>query len=125
MRPVTKLGPAATAAPTALSCADCPGHLIRVSPWQWPPFTLVRFFRNGRPLDEGAFRASRTPGDATLQRQMQLRVFLRHDFPHLGFEQQLEGEQHVGLVVYHQDAGVLGNHEKGWVKRGTFREQEI
>lgn len=31
----------------------------------------MRFFRNGQPFDEGAFRASRTPGDAPLQRQLQ------------------------------------------------------
>jgi len=51
------------------------------------------------------------------QGEQQFRVFLRHNFPHLAFEQQLEREQHVGLVVYHQDAGVLRNHEKGLVKR--------
>jgi hypothetical protein len=51
------------------------------------------------------------------QRAQQLRVFLRHHFRPLAFEQQLEGKQHIGLVVYHQDAGVLRPHEKGWVKR--------
>lgn len=70
-RPVPKLGPTATTVPTALSCADCPDQLIRVSPWRWPPFTAVHFFRGEQPLADTLFRVRRAPGDATLQDQLQ------------------------------------------------------